>query len=85
MGNTDSARRGGVTREMTLATIREPPAADYVEVLFLESARIYHLARSHPKFHDILNVLRATSAGTTRVEVHLASANSDVITNVRLP
>jgi hypothetical protein len=69
---------------MTLAAVREPPAADYVEVLFLESARVYHLARSHPKFRDILNVLRASAAGTT-VEVQLASANSDAIANVRIP
>ena len=70
-------------RELTVARVRGRDEADHVEVLFLESARIYRLLRERPDFDELLDRLRlAEGGGTLRVE--LASPDSDVIEDVQM-
>jgi hypothetical protein len=69
-------------REMTVARIRERTGADSVDVMFLESARIYKLARSNPSFDRILAQLRNAMARRRPLTIRLASLDSDVIDDV---
>jgi len=66
------------SREMTVARIRERNDAA-VEVMFLESVRIYKLYRQHPAFDRILRLLRDTLEARRALTVTLASVDSDVI------
>jgi hypothetical protein len=67
---------------MTVARVRARPGADGVEVMFLESARIYALRRTHPRFEAILALLRDDRASRRVMTVTLASPDSDVIEDV---
>jgi hypothetical protein len=67
---------------MTPAHIREPPAADHVEVMFLESARFYKLLRKTPGFNRFLNLLRAAINDNHTVQVRCTRAHGDVIEEV---
>lgn len=69
-------------REMTVADIREREAAEYVQVVFLESARFYKLPREHPSFEKILVQLRDALAKRRVVKVALVAPDSDVIEDV---
>lgn len=62
-------------RELTVARIRGSEDDDYLEVLFLESARIYLLERARPDFDELVAHLREGQ----RVRVALAPPDSDVI------
>lgn len=64
---------------MTVAHIREPEGRDYVEVIFLESARFYRLSREEPTFDETIAVLRDAAAKGCAVKVGLASISGDVI------
>lgn len=70
------------SREITVAQVRETPDAGHVEVLFLESARIYRLEKENPAFEEALGLLRAASAGGGRVRVDLASIDAEVIESI---
>ena len=70
-------------REMTVARIRERTGADSVDVMFLESARVYKLARSHPGFDRILGQLRDAMARRRPLKIRLPSLDSDVIDDVQ--
>jgi hypothetical protein len=74
-----------VYRELTVARIRDGEDADHVEVLFLESARIYWLLTASPAAGELLERLRAAESEGHAVEVGLASLDSDVIEDVRTP
>lgn len=71
-------------REITVAHIRERKGAEYVEVVFLESARFYKLLKGHPSFEKILVQLRDALADRRPLNVVLASADSDVIEDVQV-
>ena len=58
---------------MTVAHVREPKGADYAEVMFLESARIFKLQKKNPKYKETLQRLRGT------VTVRFESPTSDII------
>jgi hypothetical protein len=73
-----------VYRDLTVAHIREPEGADHVEVLFLQSARIYELRRSHPSFDPLLERLHAARAEQRVVTVRLASPDGDVVEDVEV-
>jgi len=73
----------GITREMTVAHVRPRPGEAFVEVLFLESPRLYRLTTGHPDFDRLLGLLRRAIAPRRVVKVHLASLDSDVIQDVR--
>jgi len=74
-----------VYRELTVAHIRSREDADVVEVLCLESARIYKLPRDQPGFDRLLERLREAEAEQRAVQVGLASLDSEVIEDVRAP
>jgi hypothetical protein len=66
-------------RELTVARIRGPGEADHVEVLFIESARIYLLERARPDFDQLLDRLREGQ----RVRITIAPPDGDVIEEVQ--
>lgn len=68
-----------VYRELTVAQVRGSDEDDQVEVLFLESARIYTLSRKRSDFDEVL----ARLAPGRPVSVGLASLDADVIEEVR--
>ena len=70
-------------RPMTVARVREPPGAGHVEVMFYESARFYRLSRANPSFAASLRLLEEAAATGRQVAIGLASAESDVIVDVR--
>lgn len=69
-------------REVTVAEIRELKQADFVEVIFLESARFYRLLKKNPKYEVILVTLREAQASRTKVRVRSTSPDGDTIENV---
>jgi hypothetical protein len=73
-----------VYRELTIARIRTPDEADYVEVLFLESARIYEVRRDRPDFAELFELLQAAERDGRPVSIGFASLDSDLIEDVRL-
>jgi len=73
----------GVYREMRVAHIREPEGVKYLEVMFLESARIYKLFKENAAYSEILGHLRAALGKKYAVKVRCASAESDVIEEVQ--
>jgi hypothetical protein len=70
-----------VDRELTVARVRGSEEADHVEVLFLESARIYVLERARPDFDELLDRLREGR----RVRVAFTPPDGDVIEDVVVP
>lgn len=66
-------------REMTVAHLRESEEADHVEVMFLESARIYTLRSDNPAFDQALRLLRDAHGGSRALNVGVASLESDTI------
>lgn len=66
-------------RELTVALVRGSEEVGHVEVLFLESARIYLLERTQPAFDELLGRLREGQ----RVWVAVAPPDGDVIEDVQ--
>jgi hypothetical protein len=64
-----------VIRALTVAAVRGSEKEDHVEVLFLESARVYRLERGRPDFDELLGQLREGQ----RVRLTTVAADSDVI------
>lgn len=58
-------------RDLTVAHVRERSGADFVEVMFVESARTFRLFRSHPDFDRLLSTLTAAEAAGHRVRITL--------------
>ena len=84
MSGSDADRLGqGVYREMRVAHIRERKDAEYLEVMFLESARIYKLFKENPAYREILGQLRAALAKKGALRVLCASAQSTRIEEVQ--
>jgi hypothetical protein len=67
---------------MTPARLRERRGSDHVDVAFLESARLYKLLRSHPRFADAVGQLRTAISTGKVVRIRLAAVDSDVIEEV---
>lgn len=76
-------RKSLYCRYMTVARIRFVKDADFTEVLFLESSRIYHLPGANKEYHSILRKLERASSDVRPVRVCFASIESDVIEAVR--
>jgi len=70
---------------MTVAQIREPKGADYLEVVFLESARFYKLFRKDPESGEVLGLLRKALAEGRAMNVGLDSLDSDIIRAIQEP
>jgi len=73
---------GRRARRLTVAAVREPPGADCVEVLFLESARFYRLPRSHPEFVAMVGRLQASAEAGRPLEVTFAAEDETEISEV---
>jgi hypothetical protein len=84
MGRPDSPKHDKrVFRAMTPAHIREPREADYVEVVFLESARFYRLLKSNPMYEHIVTLLRDAIGKKRALLVRCTSPESDTIVEVQ--
>jgi hypothetical protein len=69
-------------RELTVAAVRDRPDAEQLDVLFLESPRIYRLDRTRPGFAQRLERLKAAEHDRQPIQIGLAAATSDVIVDV---
>jgi hypothetical protein len=67
---------------MTVANIRDRAGAEYVEVVFLESARFFRLLRKNPTFDDSYKRLREAIGKGRVLQVGLASPESDLIEEI---
>lgn len=84
MNKPDQAEQGKRHyREMTVAHIRDQVDADYVEVIFLESARFYRLFRKNPTYHEALRLLRDALAKGRVLIIGVTSLGSDMIEEIR--
>jgi hypothetical protein len=72
------------SRIMRVANIRELKGRDYIEVMFLESARFYRLSKKNRAFDEMILLLRQAMAERRPVTVRLASIDSDTIEDVQL-
>lgn len=77
-------QRTGFSRAMTVANIRDQTDSEYVEVMFLESARFYKLSTDNSSFQKIMERLRDALAKRHVLNVRLASPDSDVIEEVEI-
>jgi len=68
---------------MTVAAVRDRPGTDFVEVMFLESARIFHLFRSHERFDQLLSRLRESEVAGRSLRVTLTTAHAGDIDDVK--
>lgn len=86
MKKTDQGRQGHHHyREMTVAHIREQKGVDYVEVVFLESARFYRLLRENPAYDEALRLLRDVMTKGQVLKVRFASLDTNIIEEVQEP
>jgi hypothetical protein len=69
-------------RVMTPAHVREPPAADYVYVLFLESPRFYRLFKRVPAFDRFVSLVRDAVEKKRAVRIRFTSPHGDVIEEI---
>lgn len=84
MSGRDADRQGkSVFREMRVAHVRERKGANYLEVMFLESARIYKLFEENAAYGEILGYLRAAQGKNRPLRVRCAPAESEVIEEVQ--
>ena len=70
-------------RDLTVAHVREPAGANFVEVVFLESARFYRLARSHRAFDRVFSALKRAEAAQRTVTITFAALNGADIEDVQ--
>ncbi|NTW69545.1 MAG: hypothetical protein HGB23_06790 [Chlorobiaceae bacterium] len=70
-------------RDMTVANIRSNDEADFVEIVFLESARFYRIMKKNSNFNDMLGKLETALSDSKRVTVGLDSIESEIIEDVR--
>lgn len=71
-------------RDMTVANVREGDPGDDVEVVFLESARFYRLRRAHPRFDELLELVRGAKEEQRPVWVGVSSIDADLIEDVEM-
>lgn len=69
-------------RDLTVANIRYHEGADFVEILFLESARFFQLPKKAAAYAAMLGKLERALASGKRVRVGVASIESGVIEEV---
>jgi hypothetical protein len=73
----------GFWRKLTVAHVRGSPGAEYVEVLFLESARFYRLHKSNARFNEIQALLDEAKTRQNQMLIRLGSKDADVIEEVK--
>lgn len=77
--SVNDKQRKDIYRNMTVAHIRESKRDNYVEVVFLESARFYRLPRENPNYDEALRRLREAVATGRVLKVRFAAPHSDII------
>ena len=70
-------------RDMTVAKIRYRQGADSVDIIFLESARIYRLLKKNRDHSSILKKLEDASLNAGLIKVCFESIESEIIEEVR--
>lgn len=84
MSNADgSKKRKLYCSDMTVANIRRKEGADFVEVVFLESARFYRLLKENRAYRDILAKLEKALSDGKPLKVGFTSIDSDIIEEVK--
>ena len=68
--------------DLTVAHVREPSGKDFVEVMFLQSARIFRLSRLHDRFDRLVSTLREAEAAGQSVRVTLTTPHGGEIDDV---
>jgi len=68
---------------MTVANIRREEEADFVVVLFLESARFYRLLKKNRDYRIILQKIENALSDTEPLTVGFESIESDIIEEVK--
>lgn len=62
---------GDRQRNLTVAQVRDRAGMDFVEVMFLESARIFHVSRRHEHFDQLLSRLLESEARKRALRITL--------------
>jgi hypothetical protein len=84
MSNADrSKKRKLYYRDMTVANIRIEEKAEFVEVVFLESARFYRLLRENSAYGGILKKLENAFLNGKPIKAGFTSIDSDIIEEVK--
>jgi len=83
MGKSESREKEEpAIREMTPAHLREAKGEEFLQVMFLQSARIYKLFKKNPKYEQIQERLHEAVAAKRTVRVQLSAPQGDVIVGV---
>lgn len=69
-------------RDMTVANIRYPEGANFVEVVFLESARFFLLPKESGAYEVMLGKLEHALSNATPVRIGIDSIESNVIREI---
>lgn len=69
-------------KEMTVAHVREMPGAEFAEVMFLESARIYKLVKKNPRYEEIVKRLHEAIAKGRVVRVRLDQPHGGILEEI---
>lgn len=78
---TAAGDEGQRERRMTVVNVRVHNV--HSEVMFVESARIYRLARDNPAYNETLNALEAAAANGRPLLVRFDAPDGEVIEKVR--
>lgn len=75
-------KRTRYRREMTVANIRRKEDDDFIEVVFLESARFYRLLKKNRAYRSIIRKLEEALSDGRPIRVGFVSVESDLIEEV---
>lgn len=70
---------GALPSERRMSVVHLQLQADHAEVMFVESARVYRLARSNAQYGSTLSALRAALADRRPLSVVFETADGEVI------
>ena len=74
-----------VSRAMRVAHIREPKGANYLEVIFLESAMIFRLFKDTSAYKEAVKLLKEGLVSGRVLQVWFASLDSEIIVQIQKP
>jgi hypothetical protein len=81
--NDEGNRRQLYCRPMRVANIRYRDDKEFVEVVFLESARFYRLMKQDPGYDRMLSKLETALSTSGSITVCFQSIGADIILDVR--
>jgi hypothetical protein len=71
------------SRRLTVARVLEKTNDEYVEIVFLESARFYKLPVSNKNYRSFLDLLKDSEKNNFPLQVKFAKPDGDVIEQVQ--